>query len=119
MAYIQRWERDLSGKGGQYVYDYWPSTEDNDCFFLLAPIVRIVKHVFRLSILKRFIVILWHVIKMIYRVIAFIFIRLLLPVLEYGRRIVGRLLEDMRLKYKRLHYNAFGDTGNDPDTLIR
>ena len=110
MAYIQRWERDLSGKGGQYVYDYWPSTEDNDCFFLLAPIVRIVKHVFRLSIMKRFIVILWHVIKMIYRVIAFIFIRLLLPVLEYGRRIVGRLLEDMRLKYKRLHYKAFGDT---------
>ena len=110
MAYIQRWERDLSGKGGQYVYDYWPSTEDNDSFFLLAPIVRIVKRVFRLSFMKRIIAILWHVLKMIYRVIAFIFILLLHPVLGHGRRIVGRLLEDMRLKYKRLHYKAFGDT---------
>ena len=46
MAYYQRWEKDLSG-GGRYVNQYWPDSGDNDCFFILAPVVWVVKLVLK------------------------------------------------------------------------
>ena len=86
MAYIQRWERNLSGKEGQYVYDYWPSSNDNDCFFILAPVVWIAKRVFKFSLLKGIIIALWYLIKTVFRVIAFICMRMLYPVSGFVRK---------------------------------
>lgn len=110
MAYIQRWEKDLSGKGGQYVYDDWPSSDDNDCFFLLTPFVRIAKRMLRISVLKAIIGVLWNVIRFLFKTIVYICTHLYHLAFRYWRKENVDVSEGTGRKAKREHYKEYGDT---------
>ena len=119
MAYIQRWEKDLSGKGGQYVYDYWPSSEDYDSFFILAPFVRIARYVLRLSVSKRIIIVLWVMIKGMFRALSFLCVMVFIPVFRYAKKEIVALFKGRGGNSQRPQYKKFADTKTEYGIRIR